>query len=395
MLVSLGYQKDRDWFVHTLAPGENLSEPIRRHNLITLGGPVLNSLTQELCGDHPMLHIEYVNSDDREFRLFHWRNRTFRWTDTVDYAVIAVKPNPFNPKRRLTIIFGLTGIGTMGGGRFFASNGDEGVLKHLRKQIEQTFSSKDGNLEVLVRVQHDQQRTQIQNTALVAESDGLKMNGHTSRPVSLHMRALQQLYTSLQRNPRPLIVSELKVEITITKTFGVRIVEEATWEAASEDIVVRGKEFRDTVPVERLEDIGFEAKIINGVGEIVVLPAENSVTTKRFLLFPIPPVKPGHPAPVVRTSVEWPRSVQNLEWTGREDEIGMQITPHAVQPVQDVEVTIAFETSPAARFHIIEKFPPPPGHVRQAWYDVTRPYTLKLSQQPPGTQFLFTVERIS
>jgi hypothetical protein len=134
---------------------DSIAEDIRTENLVLVCGPLRNQLLASVLRDHPeLLHDVRF---DAALHAFHHRERVYRAEDSRDWALVAVKRNPYNPRRRLVILFGLTSIGTKGAGFFYAKAGSI----EDRKQAAEVLETSTGEIEILLAVDHTPDRKTI------------------------------------------------------------------------------------------------------------------------------------------------------------------------------------------------------------------------------------------
>jgi hypothetical protein len=392
LFEQLGLRRDRDWFIHRISQNESLDDRIRRQNLVTICGPVANGFVKELLDREPPFldHVRYLQENGRESRRFLWRSHSFQWRDGRDFALFAVKPNPFDESKRIVMLLGLRDVGSLGAAKVFSHD----QFGPLRLQIGNRFLTTRGNMEVLLRVDHAlADRRRVADVRVAEPADGESLLS-TSRlePLEPATRSLQRIYTSLRTHPRPVVIRDHVYELTVTADHSIRFLEEATWVACDGDIVVRGKEYGADPPLKEIRDLQFAASVVNGAGEVVQLPAESQPTTKRFLLFPVPPIKKDQTPPRVRYTAVWPGAALTLLETGK-DEHTMDLFQHLAEPVDTVRFVIRFET-PGVRYRVSEvsRENGTPGAVAEV--SGTGSHALVAYNVRAGTRFTFLVERI-
>jgi hypothetical protein len=397
-----GYKRGKVWEIRELTPPAVPSDEVLRENLFVVCGPVGNPLTQRVLGDFPgLLHsVEFHRPNGGPGEL-HWRNHAFRSGDRADFAVLAVKRNPYNPGSRVALLFGLRGVGTLGAGQVFTDARHE----PLRRYIEKEFGAAGGDLECVLHVSHSADRSGVAEVRVAALADGVPLRGGPPAqaaappPVTVSAapdaaaRPLQALYDWLRQQPRTLVVSNLEHELVVTRDWGLRMREEADWKADELEIYARGKRYQGDADLPKLEDLNFKAEVTKGDRRLIVIPTENRPRDKTFLIFPVPPIGPGTGALRIRLAAEWPQGAIRLCELNERDRFDVLVTPHAAQPVDRVKVRIAFDV-PDARFRVAEQFQLPPGHVGNGEYGIASPYEITLHAVTPGTRLAFAVERV-
>jgi hypothetical protein len=97
--------------------------------------------------------IEALNSVRFELEpepTFIYQGKRYVYEKGCDWAIMAVKRNPYNLQRNLILLFGLTSIGTKGVGSFYTSSG----WAERRAKIAKKLETHSGEIEVLLRVKH-------------------------------------------------------------------------------------------------------------------------------------------------------------------------------------------------------------------------------------------------
>jgi hypothetical protein len=379
-----------------IATESTLAADLRSNDLYCVCGPAANSLTRDLLdtsNTQPLLnHIEFIDHEDRDSREFHWRNRVYRSSNTRDYALFAVKPNPYNPKKKAVLLFGLRDIGTLGAGALFSLRNKQNGVGKVWAQLAHEFRTGKGYAEVLLCIDHDDVRQEIHNVRIATPEDGEKLGAASSAPLAINSRVLQRIYSSIEEHPRPSRYSNSTYDYTVRRNYDVAVAEESTWSAGEGDIVVRGVEYMSSSTVRESEDIQFHTEVVNGIGDLVSLPAENDTGRKRFLLFPIPPVALGRDGPRVRITMVWPKNADRLRWLNTRDDYRVKIK-HAATPVDQVRIRFHFE-SPDHHYRVTERFSLPDERRSHGEYHIRRSYELELSNVHGGAEFDFSIERV-
>ncbi|MDB4947685.1 MAG: hypothetical protein JWM27_334 [Gemmatimonadetes bacterium] len=403
LFAGFGYKRGKVWEIRELTPPAVPSDEVLRENLFVVCGPAGNPLTQRVLADFPdLLHsVEFHRPNGGPGEL-HWRNHAFRSGDRTDFAVLAVKRNPYNPGSRVALLFGLRGIGTLAAGQVFADARHEALRRHIEKE----FGAAGGDLECVLHVSHNADRSGVADVRVAGFADGEPLQRAAPQPVappipaaappagdSPAARPLQALYDWLKQQPRQLVVSQMEREMVVTRDWGLRMREEEDWHAHEAEIYARGKLYKGDADLPGMDGLRFDAVVTNGRGRLAVLPAEHRPHEKTFLLFPLPPVAPGAEAPRIRLTAEWPAGATRLRELNVRDDYRFIVTPHAARPVDQVKVRIAFDV-PDARFRVVEQFQLPPGHVANGEYGIASPYEITLTAVTPGTRLAFAVERV-
>lgn len=149
-----GWDEGHDFDVLFQEEDQDKPVDIRQENLVLICGPEKNRLVASILRDFPDL-LRVVSYESFPKPCFVYRGQRFESCDTHDWALIAVKRNPYNPQRKLVLLFGLRGIGTKGAGLFYASSGAESD----RLEVADSAETREGEIEVLLRVQHSKYNT--------------------------------------------------------------------------------------------------------------------------------------------------------------------------------------------------------------------------------------------
>lgn len=102
----------------------NMGRTLHTENLITVGGPSLNSVTESYIGETP---FQYNKNNSGDWVLKNtidgntWETQTDSETDILDHGVFAKLPHPDDPSKRLIMIHGITTYGVFGSALAFAS----------------------------------------------------------------------------------------------------------------------------------------------------------------------------------------------------------------------------------------------------------------------------------
>jgi hypothetical protein len=382
-----------------IGAGAALTEAMRRENLVFLGRPDQNPATRELMRDHPEL-LQSVRYHDGASPEFRWQDAAFRPREDTDFALVCVKRNVLtsDTRRRLVLIFGLRNLGTLAAARLYADR----QYAPDRRSLQRATGTLQGEIEALMHVSHLPDGGQIRGVRPARRGDGVvtgAVGPGQSQFLPPYRGALARIYDSLEQHRRRLVVSQLEFTLTVTRDFGLRIEEEATMSAESQDVVVMTKALRGT-PLTADDDVSFATQVIGGDDDQAYLPAEILKSERRFLLFPLPPLIIGGPPRRIRISALWPRACHTLQEPRGEDVNSVQVSENAGPDVDLVSVTIRFEVQDAA-FNVFERFslenavPRPGGRLpRGHTYDVHSPYHLQLRDVPRGTTLEFRIVRM-
>jgi len=401
LLLRIGRRLNKDFEVVSLAEGERLTQDMRKQNIIAVCGPGSNPVTHEflLALEPQIRHLKYIHHTQYEERSFFWRNRRYRGTPRCDYATVLVKANPSNSGSRVILLFGLREIGTFGAGRLFT----DPDLRNLRAEIQDRYAAAGGDLELLLKIEHDPQRQVVTGISVAESDDGEPLDqshSETRSPILNDLervyKPLREVYTSLYQNPRKFCISKLRYEITVLDDLSVRVEEEADWFTTGDDIVVRGVGMEGETDLDSIHRLNFSAQVLNhqtGQGRIIVVPAEDAPGAKRFLLFPKPPIRPDQTPWRVHTSYVWPDGAGKLRAVDQPEELGFRVSQQLSQPVDRISITIRFET-PKVKYRISERFPVPEDHPVDQEYSLIFPYTLTLEDIKAGTPLIFDVRKV-
>ncbi|HET6763558.1 MAG TPA: hypothetical protein VFH27_07790, partial [Longimicrobiaceae bacterium] len=387
-----GLNEKRDYSVSTVNANTHVPPNLQSQNVVSVCGPSANAVTREWLDTlkHQIIHIRYVDSTEQRKRSFVWRNHVFRTTPHSDFAVILVKRNPFgSADHRVVIIFGLTGVGTLGAGQFYADA--DAALQTLRRTAQDTFSTPTGELELLLRVDHDGSGTRPGRVQLASATDGTALEEteeqvqevYTPEVVRVVHRQLEELYLTLATNPRPFAQADYSYELTIRHDYGIRVAQEAMFSAPVSELMVRGTSIEGDADVGSILDLDFRTSFVDGDGEIITVPIENGARRKAFLWFPVPPLRPREEPRRIRMEYGWPGGAPNLRTPGNREDVIFSLSPHLVGPVDPVRIRIRFEV-PDVRFRIREHFEKSPEHDARRDYGISVPYDVVRRNVPPG-----------
>jgi hypothetical protein len=159
MLKTAGLEEGRDFEILFQFPtSDRVPDDVRTQNLILICGPKRNRLVETIIHDFPSL-LHSVRLDLTGEPAFVYQGQKLTSDSTRDFALMAVKQNPYNPKKRLVLLFGLHGIGTKGAGSFYASPG----WTAMRSHAAQVFETHSGEIEVLLCVEHTDDRQTVKS----------------------------------------------------------------------------------------------------------------------------------------------------------------------------------------------------------------------------------------
>jgi hypothetical protein len=163
MLRGLGYREGNDFHIFFQHPHQDtVPESIRTENLVLVCGPSRNKLVESIFCHFPNL-LSSVRLALSLEPAFTWQGNRYVSENTRDYAIMAIKRNPYNSKRKLVLLFGLKGIGTKGVGSFYASPG----WAQARAEIADQLETRLGEIEVLLSVDYTADYREITRIAPV------------------------------------------------------------------------------------------------------------------------------------------------------------------------------------------------------------------------------------
>lgn len=164
MLRELGYRDETEFRLYFQDPKQDsVPDAIRTENLILICGPKRNKLVETILRDFPDL-LTSIHLDLSDGAAFIWHEQRYTANDTHDYAILAVKHNPYNAKHRVVFLFGLKSIGTKGAGSFYANPG----WADARAKAAERLETRGGEIEILLRVGHTQDYRDIKSVVPVA-----------------------------------------------------------------------------------------------------------------------------------------------------------------------------------------------------------------------------------
>jgi hypothetical protein len=157
MLRECGYRDGDDFQIMYQNPHDDIiPEWVRTENLVLVCGPPRNKLTATILRSFPNLLTTIAIEQSPKY-AFTLRGTRYSTTDSRDYAVMAVKRNPYNSKRKIVFLFGLRAIGTRGAGAFYAKPG----WAHARAKIADRLETPLGEVEVLLSVDYTSDYNEI------------------------------------------------------------------------------------------------------------------------------------------------------------------------------------------------------------------------------------------
>lgn len=192
----------------------DLTPELHGENLVLICGPSTNLVYRELrksCSTaekNTLLRtVDYAEQEPgrKESRYFTWQGKIYRASESVDYACVAIRPNPLNPVRRLYMLFGLTDAGTLGAGLFLT----DPAYASLREEATSSWPGNSNFIEVLLRVEHSPtNRTALRGIRLAAPANGVTVstiptNGRrkTPRRQALDRRSARERRQHERRQP--------------------------------------------------------------------------------------------------------------------------------------------------------------------------------------------------
>ena len=156
MLAKFGYREgDNFELVFQYPDQDKVSEEVRTENLILICGPKTNKLVDSILRDFPEL-LSSVEVELAPVPTLIYKGTRYVYANNRDWALMAVKRNPYNPRRKIILLFGLRSIGTKGAGSFYANIG----WAQARASVAERLETRSGEIEVLLRIDHtDNYRT--------------------------------------------------------------------------------------------------------------------------------------------------------------------------------------------------------------------------------------------
>ncbi|HEX6370651.1 MAG TPA: hypothetical protein VF006_17140 [Longimicrobium sp.] len=156
MLQQSGYSEGHDFdLVFPNPSSDNVAEDIRTENLILVCGPRRNQFLASLLDEFPDLMRDIVFDSDGP--AFVYRGKRYTAERGRDWGLVLVKKNPYNLRRKLVILFGLTSVGTKGAGLFYARDGSASDRMRAADILESTH----GEIEILLSVEHTEDRQTV------------------------------------------------------------------------------------------------------------------------------------------------------------------------------------------------------------------------------------------
>ena len=177
------------------------------------------------------------------------------------------------------------------------------------------------------------------------------------------------LFSSQVYSSPPVRYSALEWEMRVEPSYDGSFFNRWTWGAADQIVFVRNLERGCSTPAEGLDCIQLRATVLEGPGKLVAIPAADDLRLKHFLLFPLPPLRPGEAARRVEVSGRWPRAFEKLEKPDVWDYHTFSIPPGALAPIDSVKVRITFPSD--RRFEVLEDFQPVTKDFDGAVYEAT------------------------
>jgi hypothetical protein len=302
---------------------------------------------------------------------------------------VAVKPNPYNPQTKIIFLFGLRAIGTLGAAQFYASP----EHKLDREQVEKAFSTKGGEFERLLKISHPPTRDKISNVELAKLDDGESPNAPRLKPVHPEADALARIYDSLKAYPVGVVQSNFVYRQVFKADYSIEMRHAITFERGENDIAVLGRGYTCDVDLPDASLLEFEAKVADGIGEIVAVQASNRPRQKDFLLFPIPPIREGDSPRRFETKARWPRGGHLVVDVGTIDEIEIEIPSHARSPLDKLTAEVSFELDGEFRVWLKDNVQDAPDPA--ATYGRGRPFSFQFLNVASGTSVVIYVTRVS
>jgi hypothetical protein len=194
------------------------------------------------------------------------------------------------------------------------------------------------------------------------------------------------LYSSQVRTAPPVRYSALEWEMRIGPDYHGTVFQRFTWAATDQVVYVRNLERGCSVQAYGLDCIGITANVMEGPGRVVAIPAADDLYRKHFLLFPIPPLRPGEAPRRVEICGRWPRAFEKLEKLGVWDYHSHELPAGAVAPIDTFRIRITFPGD--RRFEVLEDFQPDSQTFDGAVYEAT------LRNPDHGTRIALRIRRV-
>lgn len=147
----------------------NMGRTLQTENLITIGGPGLNSITGSYINETP---FQYRKNDAGEWVLKNningdtWEAESDSGNNIVDHGVFAKLPHPDDPSKRLIMIHGITTYGVFGSALAFASQNTSNTelntdtaLNNCKQIVEQLGADPNFAVRVETSAQGDRVST--------------------------------------------------------------------------------------------------------------------------------------------------------------------------------------------------------------------------------------------
>lgn len=150
MLGRFGYREGNDFEVMFQYPDQDkVPEEVRTENLVLICGPQRNKLVESILRDFPNL-LSSIQLEITPKPALIYKGTRYIYENNRDWALMAIKHNPYNPRRKIILLFGLRSIGTKGAGSFYASTG----WAQARAEVAKRLETRSGEIEVLLRIDH-------------------------------------------------------------------------------------------------------------------------------------------------------------------------------------------------------------------------------------------------
>lgn len=160
---------------------------------------------------------------------------------------------------------------------------------------------------------------------------------------TLFLDPAHQLMTFSKKNFK-FVLKDYRCEVHIGEGYSVEHVRTGTWSApaAGRDVPYLSHGYSGDGDVS-LADVRFTAKVLNSVGTVEVIPAEDGAW-KRYLVFLVPPLFSGGPSVQVETRARWPRSCVKLAKPMEWDYQTVRIPDNVAEAVDSVTFRIQILT---------------------------------------------------
>jgi hypothetical protein len=391
MYRELGYLEKTEWERRDIASPVDATDITRNLYVLCGANPMAHGLIRS---DRFLKTISMRYAQEPEERRLRWHCHDYYWSDGLDYAILAVRPNPHNPKSRIVILSGLRSPGTEGACQVFAKP----EFAALRKQIEKEYASKDGSLEVVLEVEHsgagDAHKVE---TIRVAEPMRRRVGTEELElPIRVDARALERIYDSLDVHPRSVVLSEYRYQITYTRDYSLRIVVEGTWAADQDEVVNWGRSIGCDKPVKDIGQLELSTTqikpdpVLSG-HDIASVLVSNRADERKFINFPLPPIARGEPGRRYRSSVLWPDGGYKLREEDNRDLQTIVVPINSKTPVNSCTIEFAFELG--GRFGVEPKFHTGDPSIAADTFTQGHPCEFRTTDVPPGTVLKFAVFR--